>query len=98
MYSWEIVFALRVRADGLSTTVALIATVYLYNSGMDSEQYQMGYKAGRQEGRALERDYWMPRYDNLLKQFQNSLVEAGQCKRLYESMKERMNMMLNRNI
>jgi hypothetical protein len=69
---------------------------FLYNGAMDSEQYQMGYKAGLQEGRSRERDIWMFKYDNLLGQFQNSLIEASQCKRLYESMKERMDMMLNR--
>lgn len=63
---------------------------------MDIEQYTLGYGAGIQEGKALERDIWMPKYDNLLKQYRNALVEASQCKRLYESMKERMDMLLNR--
>lgn len=75
----------------LSPVASLIGAVCLYNGGMDSE-YQRGYRAGIQEGR----NQVQIRYDNLLMQFQNSLLEASQCKRLYESMKERMDMMLNR--
>lgn len=75
----------------LSPDRPLIRAVCLYNGGMDSE-YQKGYRAGIEEGKARVQI----KYDNLLRQFQNSLIEASQCKRLYESMKERMDMMLNR--
>ncbi len=63
---------------------------------MDSEQYKNGYAAGLQEGRSLERDKWMPKYDNLLNQFQNALVEASQCKRWYERYKELLDFYLGR--
>jgi hypothetical protein len=51
-------------------------------------QYDMGYKAGLQEGRSRERDKWMPKYDNLLKQWQDLLVAHEGVKQLYDFLYE----------